>query len=61
MYEKIATCFFISDREARLIFLSKEFENNEKQTFKNSSVENCKKNSSIELPSENEIKPIYYM
>lgn len=60
MYEKIATCFFISDREARLIFLSKEFEN-KKQTFKNNSVENCKKNSSIELPSENEIKLIYYM
>lgn len=61
MYEKIATCFFINDREARLIFLSKEFENNERQTFKNNSVKNCKKNSSIELTSENEIKPIYYM
>ena len=61
MYEKIATCFFINDREAKLIFLNKEFENNEKQIFKNNSVENCKKNSSIELTLENEIKPIYYM
>lgn len=61
MYEKIATCFFINDREAKLIFLSKEFENNEIQTFKDNSVKNCKKNSSTELTSENEIKPIYYM
>ena len=61
MYEKIATCFFINDREARLIFLSKEFENTERQISKNNSVENCKKNSNIELTLENEIKPIYYM
>ena len=58
MYEKIATCFFISDRKAKLVFLGGEYKNIEG----NKIVENYSKDYNTEPEVKNDgIKPIYYM
>ena len=62
MYEKVATCFFINDREAELIFLGGEY----KSIEENESVENCSEDYTTESNAEPEVKgsevrPIYYM
>ena len=58
MYEKVATCFFINDREAELVFLGGEY----KKIEENEIVENCSKDYTTEPEVKNDgIKPIYYM